>query len=98
MKMLPKKNELSKTSPAQNGARFILGAMLTLAGISHLTVSRREFRAQVPRWVPLDPDSVVLISGLVEVVLGLAVCPQLPIKKRIVLGWIVAVSFAVIFP
>jgi uncharacterized membrane protein len=48
-----------------------LGAALVYAGIGHLTFSRQEFQAQVPVWLPLDPDFVVLASGAVEIVLGL---------------------------
>jgi uncharacterized membrane protein len=52
-------------------ARVALGAALVYAGIGHLTFSRQEFQAQVPVWLPLDPDFVVLASGVVEIVLGL---------------------------
>ena len=48
-----------------------LGAALVYAGIGHLTFLRQEFQAQVPVWLPLDPDFVVLASGAVEIVLGL---------------------------
>ena len=47
-----------------------LGAALALAGVSHLTFQREEFQAQVPPWVPLDADFVVLASGVVEIALG----------------------------
>ena len=51
-------------------ARVALGAALIGAGISHLTTSRQEFQAQVPSWLPLDADFVVLASGVVEIALG----------------------------
>ena len=54
------------------GARLLLGFALTFAGISHLGSARAEFQAQVPSWVPLDADFVVLASGVVEIALGLA--------------------------
>ena len=47
-----------------------LGALLAGAGIGHLTALREEFQAQVPTWVPLDADTVVLASGVVEIGLG----------------------------
>ena len=47
-----------------------LGAAVAFAGVSHLTFQREEFQAQVPQWVPLDPDLVVLASGVVEIALG----------------------------
>ncbi|MFM1784023.1 MAG: hypothetical protein RLZZ579_300, partial [Actinomycetota bacterium] len=53
-------------------ARLLLGSALIFAGIGHLTFSRVEFQAQVPVWLPLDPDFVVLASGVVEITLGIA--------------------------
>jgi len=52
-------------------ARVALGLALIYAGVGHLSYSRLEFQAQVPVWLPLDPDFVVLASGVVEIVLGL---------------------------
>jgi len=51
-------------------ARFLLGAFLVSAGVSHLTSARTELQAQVPVWLPLDPDPVVVASAVVEIVLG----------------------------
>ena len=48
----------------------VLGAALLGAGTGHLTTMRQEFQAQVPTWVPLDPDLVVLASGVVELAVG----------------------------
>ena len=44
-----------------------LGFGLLSAGISHLTTARAEFQAQVPTWLPLDADFVVIASGIVEI-------------------------------
>ena len=77
-------------------ARTFLGAALTYAGITHLTTNRKEFLAQVPTWVPLDADFVVLASGVVEILLGLSLI--LFIKYQIQIGWITAVFFVAIFP
>ena len=57
---------------SQTAARLGLGGFMTAAGLSHLTVARREFRAQVPSWVPLPADLVVLGSGVAEIGLGAA--------------------------
>ena len=54
-------------------SRFVLGAALVYAGIGHLTFSRTEFQAQVPVWLPLDPDFVVVASGVVEIILGIGI-------------------------
>lgn len=52
-------------------ARYALGAALIFAGVGHLTFFRAEFQAQVPVWLPLAPDFVVLASGVVEILLGI---------------------------
>ncbi len=85
-----------KMSLAQNISRIILGLFLTTAGISHLTWSRTEFLAQVPPWIPVNADLVVLLSGVVEIVLGLSLI--LLFKYRIQVGWIVAAFFVLVFP
>ena len=59
-----------ETSTAQDAARIALGLTLILAGTSHLTFARKAFKAQVPPWVPLKPDTVVLESGVVEIAPG----------------------------
>jgi uncharacterized membrane protein len=84
-------------SPARTVGRVALGGGLALAGVSHLTVGRQEFQAQVPSWVPLDPDVVVVASGVVEIALGLALLVT-PRRHRPLLGWIVAAFFVAIFP
>jgi uncharacterized membrane protein len=81
---------------AQTISRYILGLFLTTAGISHLTWSRTEFLAQVPPWIPVNADLVVLLSGVVEIVLGLSLI--LLFKYRIQVGWIVAAFFVLVFP
>jgi uncharacterized membrane protein len=83
-------------SVVRHFARILLGAALAFAGISHLMWSRVEFRAQVPPWVPLAPDTVVVISGVVEIALGLALVFLL--RYKVQLGWIAAAFFVVVFP
>ena len=77
-------------------ARTLLGAALTYAGITHLTTNRKEFLAQVPTWVPLDADFVVVASGVVEILLGLSLI--ILIKHQVKIGWITATFFVAIFP
>ena len=81
---------------ARNVARLSLGVALAVAGTSHLTTARETFQAQVPAWLPLDPDFVVIASGIVEIVLGLALI-VLPRFQRWV-GLVVALFFIAIFP
>lgn len=77
-------------------ARVLLGGMLAFAGVSHLTFARDEFDAQVPNSIPLDEDFVVVVSGVVEIVLGAALM-ALPRHRRIV-GLVAAAFFVAVFP
>jgi uncharacterized membrane protein len=77
-------------------ARYLLGAALIYAGVGHFTFSRTEFQAQVPPWVPLDADLVVLASGAVEIALGLGLIFISRYRKQI--GWLTAAFFLAIFP
>ena len=81
-------------------AQIALGAFLLSAGISHLGSNRTEFLAQVPTWLPLDADFVVVASGLVEITLGvLLITTVLVFKKyRRQVGLITAIFFILIFP
>ncbi len=81
---------------ARNIARYLLGAALIYAGVGHFTFSRLEFQAQVPPWLPLDPDFVVLASGAVEIALGLALIFIAKYRKQI--GWLTAAFFLAVFP
>jgi uncharacterized membrane protein len=76
--------------------RLLLGSALIYAGIGHLTFSRQEFQAQVPIWLPMDPDFVVLASGVVEIILGLGIASAgiaVPVA-----GLLAAAFFIAIFP
>jgi uncharacterized membrane protein len=80
----------------RNAARYLLGAALIYAGVGHFTFSRLAFQAQVPPWVPLDADFVVLASGAVEIALGLALIFISRYRKQI--GWLTAAFFVAVFP
>lgn len=75
----------------------LLGAALVFAGVSHLWWAREEFQAQVPPWLPFDPDFVVVASGVVEVLLGLALLAVWG-RFRPLVGVVVATFFVAIFP
>lgn len=77
-------------------ARYLLGAALIYAGVGHFTFSRLAFQAQVPPWLPLDPDFVVLASGAVEIALGLGLIFIARYRKEI--GWLTAAFFLAVFP
>ena len=81
---------------AERNGRLMLGTMLANAGISHLTYAREDFKAQVPPWLPLEVDTVVLASGVVEIALGSALV-LLP-RHRVLVGRIAGAFFVCIFP
>ncbi len=69
---------------------------MLLAGIGHLTFQRAEFQAQVPNWIPLSKDIVVLLSGVIEVALGLAMIFWS--KQKVWVGMALALFYVLIFP
>ena len=79
----------------RKATQILLGATLIYTGTLHLTTSRMEFQAQVPPWVPLSPDFVVLASGVVEIALGLAL---VSLQRRREVGIATALFFIAIFP
>ncbi len=90
------KSTSDTTSTIQKFFRVLLGLSLLFAGTSHLTWARTAFLAQVPPWVPLDADLVVVLSGIVELILGAALI--VPWRYRVAVGWITAAFFVVVFP
>lgn len=84
------------SSSLQTAARILLGVLLTGAGVSHLTWGRDDFRAQVPGWVPFSADFVVVSSGVVEIILGLALL--FVVRRRTLVGLVVALFFVAVFP
>jgi uncharacterized membrane protein len=85
----------ASSSPGRAVVRVLLGVALAGAGVTHLTTAREEFRAQVPEFVPLDADTTVLASGVVEIALGSALVLG---RKRVGVGWVVAAFFVAVFP
>lgn len=79
---------------ARRAARVLLGGILIGAGSGHLSWARTAFRAQVPGWVPGDPDAIVLFSGAVEMALGTA----LVFRRDRWIGRLVAGFFIAVFP
>jgi uncharacterized membrane protein len=73
-----------------------LGLFLLLTGIGHLTFGRAEFIAQVPDWLPVADDLVIVGSGVVELALGASLL-ALP-RHRVAVGWLSAAFFVAVFP
>ncbi|WP_433835558.1 DoxX family protein [Flavobacterium anhuiense] len=85
-----------KTSKLQNGIRIFLGLFMITAAIGHFTFQRTDFQAQVPNWVPMDKDLVVILSGIVEIILGLAMVFLTQYKVKV--GITLAIFYVLVFP
>lgn len=85
-----------ETTRTQKVFRILLALFMIFAGYSHLTFNRIDFQAQVPDWLPLSKDLVVILSGIVEIALGLALL--LWKKQRVIVGWALALFFVLVFP
>ncbi|WP_291314501.1 DoxX family protein [Corynebacterium sp. UBA2622] len=94
--LLPRLKNPGKASTSQNVARLALGTFMSFAGTSHLTFARNDFQAQVPDWIPMNKDLVVLGSGVAEIALGASLL-ALP-KQRRLTGVALAAFYAAIFP
>ena len=80
----------------KRAAQILLGVALIFTGTSHLSTSRFEFQAQVPTWLPLTADFVVIASGFVEILLGISLI--ILWRYRTQVGLSVALFFVLIFP
>lgn len=101
---------MTRPTPSDPGAgstvpramlQALLGIALGFAGVAHLTTAREEFRAQVPSWLPIGDDLVVVVSGVIEIVLGAALLVTLVpalARWRAGVGLAVAAFFVAIFP
>ncbi len=69
---------------------------MVFAGVGHLTFLRQEFHAQVPGWVPVDTDLVVVLSGIVEIILGMGLLAWK--RYRVHFGIALAAFFVLVFP
>jgi len=85
-----------KHTKAQTSVRISLGLFFIIAGISHLSFMRKEFLAQVPNWLSIDPDTVVFLSGIAEIILGLSLLFLLGNMARV--GWMAALFLLAVFP
>lgn len=87
---------ITRSSRIRSVARIILGSALIFAGLGHLTFLRLDFQSQVPDWVGLDKNIVVILSGLVEVALGAALIVVR--RRRSLLGLAAGLFFIAVFP
>lgn len=85
-----------KTSTLQNIFRVIIALFMLFAGSGHLTFNRIDFQAQVPDWLPMSKDLVVVLSGIVEIILGLGLLFWK--KQRVNFGLALAIFLILVFP
>ncbi len=87
---------ITRSARVRSAARLVLGGALIIAGIGHLTFARIDFQAQVPDWVGIDKNAVVILSGLVEIALGSALIVVR--RRRSLLGLAAGLFFIAVFP
>lgn len=85
-----------ETTNAQKIVRILFGIFMVMAAIGHFTFQRNDFQAQVPNWVPVDKDLVVILSGIVELILGLTLIFLTRYKVKV--GIFLAVFYVLVFP
>lgn len=88
--------DIEPTTRARTIGRLTLAGAMVFAGFSHLFWARQEFQAQVPKWVPMDADGVVMASGGVEITLGVGLAVLR--RDRVLVGRLLAAFFVLIFP
>ena len=86
----------NQTSFFQKLVRIILGIFMIAAAIGHFTFQREEFQAQVPNWIPISKDAIVILSGIAEISLGLAMIFWK--QQRINVGIALAIFYILILP
>ena len=98
----PYRDEVALSSTTRKALGVIsqvtLGAVLLAAGTGHLTKQREAFQAQVPEWLPADPDLVVVVSGVVELALGAALVATWKQPARALVGTAAGAFFVAVFP
>jgi uncharacterized membrane protein len=89
-------NKYVPTNLLQDIFRIILGLFMIIAAFGHFFFDRAAFQAQVPDWMPMNKDTVVLLSGIPELILGLAMVFWT--RQKVWIGLILAVFYVLVFP
>lgn len=88
--------ENTSTNKIQDFFRILLGIFMITAAIGHFTFQRTDFQAQVPNWVPMDKDLVVILSGIAEIALGVGII--FITRYKVQIGIALALFYVVVFP
>jgi len=86
--------EQIEAAPSRRRSRTLLGAFFVGAGVNHFA-SPRFYEAMVPPLLADDAERVVRVSGVAEIVGGLAVL--VPLTRRLAGAYLVAL-LAAVFP
>jgi len=73
----------------------MLEFLLFLAGVGHPSFIRTEFLSRVPNWVRMNAGTVVIVSGIVEILLGTSLL--FLSKSRTNIGWLIAFFLIAVF-
>jgi uncharacterized membrane protein len=79
---------------ARGAARIGMAIAMAFAGAAHLFLAA-PFIQHLPPWVPLRAE-IVLVSGLVEIALGIALLLPGPTRRRV--GIVLALYLLAVFP
>ncbi|SHK47354.1 Uncharacterized membrane protein [Chishuiella changwenlii] len=85
-----------KLKSIKDTLRIVLGVFMIIAAIGHFTFGREAFQAQVPNWIPLDKDLIVILSGVVEILLGISMIFLTQYKAKV--GIVLAIFYVLVFP
>jgi uncharacterized membrane protein len=85
---------LVRTRGRRTWARLGLGVAFVVAGIAHL-VEPLPFEQHLPGWVPMA-DGLVLVTGLLEIALGLALVLARSSRRRV--GQVTALYLLAVWP
>jgi uncharacterized membrane protein len=78
-----------------SGSQRLLTAFFTFAGVMHFVIPR-SYEAIVPGYVRIPPREAVALSGVAEILGGLAVIP--PATRRPFARWWLTALLVAVFP
>jgi len=72
------------------------GVFMFVSGYGHLFLASDDIELLVPSWSPLSPKVMVIVTGYIEVVIGLAF---IFVKSKInIIGWVLVAFLILVFP
>ena len=72
------------------------GVFMFVSGYGHLFLAAEEIELLVPAWSPISPKAMVIVTGYIEITIGLAF---IFLRSKIhIVGWILVVFLILVFP